>query len=86
MNTASLRRMPAVTLVRLSSMLVLMTGCTVGPKYVRPTIPAPLVYRGADEAPESSADQESLGDQKWAQVFHEPELQDLIGAALENNY
>jgi multidrug efflux system outer membrane protein len=34
----------------------------------------------------SSADQDSLGDQKWAQVFHEPELQDLIRAALENNY
>jgi multidrug efflux system outer membrane protein len=63
-----------------------MTGCTVGPKYVRPTVPAPPAYRGADEAPVSSADQESLGDQKWAQVFRTPELQDLIRAALENNY
>jgi multidrug efflux system outer membrane protein len=34
----------------------------------------------------SSAEQDSLGDLKWAQVFHEPELQDLIRAALENNY
>jgi multidrug efflux system outer membrane protein len=67
-------------------LLAITTGCTVGPKYVRPTIPAPPAYRGADEVPVSSADQESLGDQKWAQVFHEPELQDLIRAALENNF
>jgi multidrug efflux system outer membrane protein len=63
-----------------------MAGCRVGPKYVRPPVVAPAVYRGADEAPVSSADQESLGDQKWTQVFHEPELQDLIRTALENNY
>jgi multidrug efflux system outer membrane protein len=67
-------------------LLAITNGCTVGPKYVRPTIPAPPAYRGADEVPVSSADQESLGDQKWAQVFHEPELQDLIRAALENNF
>jgi multidrug efflux system outer membrane protein len=67
-------------------LLAITTGCTVGPKYVRPTIPAPPAYRGADEVPVSSADQESLGDQKWAQVFHEPELQDLIRTALENNF
>jgi multidrug efflux system outer membrane protein len=47
---------------------------------------APAAYRGADEAPVSSADQDSLGDQKWAQVFHEPELQDLIRSALETNH
>jgi outer membrane protein, multidrug efflux system len=86
MNRTSLKLTPAVTLVQLGSLLILMSGCSVGPKYVRPPVTAPAVYRGADEAPVSSADQESLGDQKWAQVFHEPELQDLIRAALENNY
>ena len=76
----------SATLVSLGSLLILVVGCRVGPNYVRPPVTAPEVYRGADEAPVSSADQESLGDQKWAQVFHEPELQDLIRAALENNY
>jgi multidrug efflux system outer membrane protein len=47
---------------------------------------APAIYRGADETPISSADQNSLGDQQWAQVFREPELQDLIRVALGNNY
>jgi outer membrane protein TolC len=49
-------------------------------------VTAPEVFRGADEASVSSADQESLADQKLAQVFQEPELQDLIRTALENNY
>ena len=37
--------------------------------------------------PRSSATpQNSLGDEQWAQVFREPELQDLIRTALTNNY
>jgi multidrug efflux system outer membrane protein len=73
MNSASFKLPPAGTLISMGLLLILMTGCTVGPKYLRPPVAAPTVYRGADEAPVSSADQESLGDQKWVQVFHEPE-------------
>jgi multidrug efflux system outer membrane protein len=86
MKSTPFKLTASVTLVSLGSLLILVVGCRVGPNYVRPPVTAPEVYRGADEAPVSSADQESLGDQKWAQVFHEPELQDLIRAALENNY
>ena len=86
MKSTSFKPAPAGALISLGSLLILMTGCTVGPKYLRPRVAAPTVYRGADEAPVSSADQESLVDQKWVQVFHEPELQDLIRAALESNY
>src|SRR5579863_5993105 len=86
MNSASFKLPPAGTLISMGLLLILMTGCTVGPKYLRPPVAAPTVYRGADEAPVSSADQDSLGDQKWTQVFREPELQDLIRIALENNY
>jgi multidrug efflux system outer membrane protein len=86
MNGTSLKSTSTITLVYLGPLLILMIGCTVGPKYVRPPVTAPTVYRGADEAPLSNADRESLGDQRWVQVFHEPELEDLIRAALENNY
>lgn len=86
MNGTSSKATSVVNLVCLGSLLIAMAGCSVGPKYVRPPVTAPAVYRGADGAPVSSSDQESLGDQKWAQVFHERELQDLIQAALENNY
>jgi multidrug efflux system outer membrane protein len=86
MTTNVSKPIPAVTLLCLESLVLFAVGCRVGPKYVRPQITAPPVYRGADEAPVSSADQDSFGDQKWAQVFHEPDLQDLIRTALENNY
>ena len=65
---------------------LLLAGCKVGPNYVRPQVTAPPTYRGADDAAISSADPESLGDQDFAKVFREPELQQLIRTALENNY
>lgn len=66
--------------------VVLLAGCKVGPNYARPQVTAPVVYRGADDAAVSTPDPSSLGEQDWAQVFHEPELQQLIRTALENNY
>ena len=66
--------------------LFLFSGCTVGPNYSRPQVPTTPTFRGADNAPVSSEPANSLGDEKWAQVFREPELQDLIRMALANNY
>jgi multidrug efflux system outer membrane protein len=83
--TSSKRRLP-LGLACTGSLFIFITGCSVGPNYVRSQVTAPASYRGADETPVSSADQNSLGDQQWAQVFREPELQDLIRVALENNY
>jgi outer membrane protein, multidrug efflux system len=65
---------------------ITLVGCTVGPKYKQPAYPAPPAFRGADEATISSAAEKSLGDQQWAEVFREPELQALIHTALANNY
>ena len=65
---------------------LLLAGCKVGPNYARPQVTAPPAYRGADNAAVSSADPESLGDQDFAKVFREPELQQLIRTALDNNY
>ncbi len=86
MNANSPKRRLPLTLACTGSLFILITGCSVGPNYVRSQVTAPASYRGADETPVSSADQNSLGDQQWAQVFREPELQDLIRVALENNY
>ena len=86
MNTTSFKGIPLVTLACAGSLLILITGCSVGPNYVRPQLTPPMIYRGADETPISSADQNSLGDQQWAQVFRAPELQNLIRVALGNNY
>jgi multidrug efflux system outer membrane protein len=67
-------------------LLAALAGCTVGPKYKRPDVPTPPAFRGADDASVVSDAKASLGDQQWAQVFQEPELQDLIRKALANNF
>src|ERR1700691_1135089 len=64
----------------------LLTACNVGPKYVRPNVTAPPVYRGADDSAVSGEEAKSLGDEQWAAVYQEPELQALIRKALANNY
>jgi multidrug efflux system outer membrane protein len=64
-----------------------MTSCMVGPHYQRPAANAPQVFRGAtapDVAPNSTT--ASLGDEKWAEVYRDPILQQLIREALANNY
>jgi outer membrane protein, multidrug efflux system len=65
--------------------LLLLTGCTVGPKYKRPPVTVPDTYRGLspDAGPQAAA---SLGDEKWWTVFQDPQLQELIREALSQNY
>ena len=66
--------------------MLLLSGCNVGPKYTRPQAPVPPAFLGADGASVSSEAQNSLGDRKWSEVFHQAELQALITQALANNY
>ena len=85
--TLTARRSTARTSCTLTCALVLFTtGCNVGPRYTRPSAPVPPAFRGADDAAVATAPNTSLGDQRWAQVFREPELQDLIRTALNNNF
>lgn len=88
----------AVSLLALASSVAVWNGCAVGPNYKRPTVSVPVTYRGAaaEESPESSQPSAtpapaqpsaaSLGDEKWWDVFQDPELQNLIRTALKNNY
>jgi outer membrane protein, multidrug efflux system len=70
----------------ISIVLILCAGCTVGPNYKRPAVPAPPEYRGlpADQAGKSDA--VSFGDQKWWDAFQDDALRDLIQTALKQNY
>jgi outer membrane protein, multidrug efflux system len=63
----------------------LLAGCTVGPNYQRPAIPAPSSFR-APEGTAPSADPTSLGDLKWFEVFRDEKLQELERTALAQNY
>src|SRR6202034_1248553 len=98
--TQSLKRVsPSVALV---VALAVLTGCAVGPNYKRPAVDVPGMYRGstadmpgpADAKPQpgqperAKAEQAtaSLGDEKWWEVFQDPQLQSLIRIALKKNY
>ena len=69
----------------LAILFLVLTGCTVGPKYKRPPITVPDSYRGIapDAGPQTSA---SLADEKWWTVFQDSELEALIREALLQNY
>ena len=85
---------------KLTTLFILMifTGaCTVGPNYHRPKVDVPSTYRGtpppqaAQPGPGPSqqgpqAAELSFGDQKWWEVFQDPQLQELIRTALKQNY
>jgi multidrug efflux system outer membrane protein len=62
----------------------LLSGCTVGPKYARPNVPAPANFRAP--APLPPAEAASLADLKWFEVFKDEQLQRLMRTALEQNY
>jgi multidrug efflux system outer membrane protein len=59
-------------------------GCMVGPKYHKPVLQTPAVYRELKESPQAQA--ASFADLPWWQVFQDPQLQQLIRTALKQNY
>jgi multidrug efflux system outer membrane protein len=73
-------------LIALSLVMLPLSGCAVGPDYRRPTVKVPGTYRGAKPQEAAQPGVESLGDQKWWEVFQDKELQDLIHTALQQNY
>jgi len=82
-------RLRRLLLLSLCAIAVWFSGCAVGPNYARPKVDAPTSYRGQQDdqtnAPTAKSDA-ALGDEEWAKVFQDPELQGLIRAALQNNY
>src|SRR5450631_2808976 len=81
-----IRFCPPSRMCLLACAIALLTGCNVGPKYVRPNVTAPSVFRGADDSAVSSDAAKSFGDEQWVAVYQEPELQALIRKALADNY
>jgi outer membrane protein, multidrug efflux system len=62
----------------------LLSSCTVGPNYVRPTVTAPANFRAPEPLPPAQAF--SLADLKWFEVFKDQQLQQLVRTALAQNY
>src|SRR5580698_8263720 len=62
----------------------LLTSCTVGPNYVRPTVQVPQNFRAPEPLPAPQA--ASLADLRWFEIFKDEQLQVLIRTALVQNY
>jgi multidrug efflux system outer membrane protein len=64
----------------------LLVGCAVGPKYHRPVVQTPTNFRDVAADSQQQAQAASYADLPWWQVFQDPKLQELIRAALKQNY
>ena len=70
--------------IAIGAAVIVLAGCTVGPKYSRPLVQAPANFRAP--APLPPPEPASLADLKWFEVFHDEQLQELIRVALKQNY
>ena len=61
--------------------LLLITGCTLGPKYKRPTFQPPATFYTQEQATQTS-----IADLAWWETFKDPVLQGLIKEAFDKNY
>jgi outer membrane protein, multidrug efflux system len=68
-------------LVTTALLSLLLSGCTLGPKYKRPAVQPPASYYAEEQTKEST-----LADVAWWDLFKDPVLQGLIREALKNNY
>ncbi len=73
--------LPAGLLLILLAVMML-PACLVGTNYSRPKVSAPAVFRGA----EGAAQQASMADLPWWEIFKNETLKRLIKTALINNY
>jgi len=65
--------------------LLLISSCTVGPKYRSPHVALPESFRN-DISAQARTSSESFGGEKWFEVYQDQELQKLIRKALTENY
>jgi outer membrane protein, multidrug efflux system len=72
--------------IALLSAGLLLSGCTVGPNYKRPTVAVPPTYRGVVPGATVQTETAALGDQKWWDIFQDEQLRALIRTALQQNY
>jgi multidrug efflux system outer membrane protein len=70
-----------------AGLMLLASGCKVGPNYSRPAVNVPGQYRGvAPDLSSQTAGAQPLGETQWESVFQDETLRGLIAEALKNNY
>jgi len=68
----------------ISMATLVLTSCTVGPNYRRPSVQVPQTFHAPRPLPDAEA--ASFADLPWWRVFRDEELQRLIKTALDQNY
>lgn len=82
-NSRNLLRTPLLSALALAA-TVLITGCAVGPDYVRPTMDLPTAYK--EPGPWKVAQPGQIDDNhRWWESYHDSILNDLIGQANQAN-
>lgn len=69
------------------SLLLLLGGCTLAPRYQRPDLPVARILSDTQQGNASAATKETVIDAElgWRDFFIDPQLQQLIQTALANN-
>jgi outer membrane protein, multidrug efflux system len=67
-------------------LVLLMSGCKVGPNYKRPVAVTPDQYRGVAPDLSGQAGTQPFAEMQWETVFQDETLRALIKEALTNNY
>ena len=68
-------------LIAVTSGLLVLVGCAIGPNYKRPAVESPAQFRSAPETISTN----SLADFAWWDVYQDETLKALIRTALTNN-
>jgi NodT family efflux transporter outer membrane factor (OMF) lipoprotein len=70
--------------IALAALLLLVAGCTVGPKYVRPSVPSPPAYKETSPTAAKGSEiwretqrKDSTNRGKWWKVYNDPQLVEL---------
>ena len=66
------------------AMVILLTGCAVGPDYKRPDVPLPAAYPDEAGAGAVGTEQGKLAADWWT-LYNDATLNDLVAGALQNN-
>src|SRR4051794_2125624 len=69
----------------IAPLLVVLTGCALGPNYKRPKVQTPTQYRQPAQA-SVPAGKNSMADLAWVDLFHDETITNLVRTALRQSY
>lgn len=86
----AIKKIPSFSVAPLlcvSSMVLMLSGCTMAPSYTRPDAPVATSWPSGEayKAETAKSDQKPLAEVPWQEFFVEPRLRKVLELALANN-